>query len=85
MVIVIMHFPTEMKTPNTGISRAGGGVFAGLRTAPKMSTTSRMMLPDSFEMDAQTGMKRSSTYREARKRKILRRIAARASPKRSQA
>ena len=60
------------------------GAFAGLRTAPKMSTTSRRISLDSAEMDAQTGM-RSSTHRDAGNKKIFRRIAAMGSPRRSQA
>ena len=61
MVMEIADLPMEMRTPSTGISAAGGGVLSGLRTAPKMPTTSRRMLLDSLAMDAQTGMKRSST------------------------
>ena len=61
IVMEIADSPMEMKTPSAGISAAGGGVLSGLRTAPKMPTTSRRMLLDSLAMEAQTGMKRSST------------------------
>ena len=63
----------------------GGGVFAGLRTNPKMSTTSRRMARCSDEIDAHAGMKRSSTYREAGKRNTSRRMEVMASPRRSHA
>ena len=61
----------------------GGGVFAGLGTSPKISTTSRRMARCSDEFDAQTGMKRSPTYLEAGKRNTSRRIEVMASPRRS--
>ena len=61
MVMEIADPPIEMRTPSTGISAAGGGVLSGLRTAPKMRTTSKRMPLDSLAMEAHTGMKRSST------------------------
>ena len=85
MVSLMSSLLIVTRMPKTGMDPDGEGVFAGLRTSPKIPTTSRRMARCSGEFDAQTGMKRSSTYLEAGKRNTSRRMEVMASPRRPHA